>query len=562
MACESWSVAEVWNTADIPFPDSSSLSVAAADPDVFITDLHSACENAIRVLTDKSLTVEVLVLRSVIYTFHNRLHQHKSYLVIKQVEQCVNRLHKMQLKHSLQSLINSCSRAIRKRKLESNCSKQIPNQAVLEWMSLKVLGGSKLILRLMDMCAKAFLLTGQFLRYGRYIVLNVIMTGILSRLWVLFKRILIYLDVLYDKLLVAVNEVSKIQYLPFVKDFTFPVSLRQWLGLSSIKGIQIKMPSFFSQVTGVPLGKPSLLDELFSEPEALLLTDDQSVSLDENKMNYNHVPKIASQFLDIGVPVQDQRLRKIGTDRHFRFKMTFQQAQRHNFAAKNLKSEGELICRRAKKSEQPLIPLTEFLERITAAQTLSVLCRELKTIFLWFRKRKLKHKSCYLGNQYLKCHKLKMVESLGYSFPKKINFIKSSVCKCLIKKPQRTFESDKVFKNHLRGMTLLRKYKIKHKRQLKLRRLQLRRQKSLLRAKHSRMRLNARKRNRKLHTIPHFDCDRQISGKRQGIKTNVAAEFVGDFGQDQKLKNMPYPSGSPSVTNADDIDDIFASIGV
>ncbi|XP_072899336.1 nucleolus and neural progenitor protein [Hemitrygon akajei] len=561
MALESGSVAEVWNRADIPFPESSSLTVAATDLDVFITDLHSACENAIRVLTDKSLTVELLVLRSVIYTFHNRLHQHKSYLVIKQVEQCVNRLHKMQLNHSIQSLINSCSRVTRKRKLESNCPKQVPNQAVLEWMSLKILGSSKLILRLMDMCSKAFLLTGQFLRYGRYIVLNVIMTGILSRLWVLFKRILIYLDVLYDRLLAAVNEVSKIQYLPFVKDFTFPVSLRQWLGLFSIKGIQIKMPSFFSQTTGVPLGKPNLLDELFSEPEALLLTDDQSVLLDENKMNYNHVPKIASQFLDIGIPVQDQRLRKIGTDRQFGFKMTFQQAQRHNFAVKSLKSEGEFSCRRAKKNEQPLVPLTEFLERITAAQTLSKLCRELKTIFLWFKKRKLKHKSYYLGNQYLKCHKLKMVESLGYSFPKKINFIKSSVCKCLIKKSQRTFESDKVFKNHLSGMTFLQKYKIKYKRQLKLRKLQLRRQKSLLRAKASFLSVNTEKR-RKLHAIPHFDCDGQVSVKRHSIRTNMAAEFVGDFGQDQKLKNVPHASGSPNVTNADDIDDIFASIGV
>ncbi|XP_051882322.1 nucleolus and neural progenitor protein isoform X2 [Pristis pectinata] len=481
---------------------------------------------------------------------------------MKQVEQCAKRLHKMQLKHSIQSLINSCSRVIRKRKLESCRPKQVPNQPVLEWMSLKVLGGSKLILRLMDMCSKAFLLTAQFLRYGQYIVLNVIMTGILSRLWVLFKRILIYLDVLYDKLLVAISEVSKIQYLPFVKDFSFPVSLKQWLGLSWIKGIQTKLPSLPSRITGVPLGKPSLLEKLFLEPEALLLADDQSVSLDENKMNYNNVTKITSQFLDIGVPVQDQRLCKIGTDRQFGCKKKFLQTQSHNFSVKKHKSEGEFSCKRVKKSKQLLVPLNEFLERITAAQTLSVLSQELKRIFHWFRQRKLKHESCYLGNQYLKCHKLKMVESLGYSFPKKTSFIKTSVCKYLIRKSQRTFQQDKIFKNRLSRMTLLQKYKISHKRRLKLCKIQSRRKKSLLKAKH--LRLNAKKKSRKLHTIPHFDCDRRASVKRHAITRNMPAEPVGDIGQDQNLKNMPHPSeiGSLHVPNADDIDNIFASIGI
>ncbi|XP_032878234.1 nucleolus and neural progenitor protein isoform X2 [Amblyraja radiata] len=557
MAAGGWNATEVWNAVDIPFPGSTSLTVACTDLDSCIIDLHKACENAIRVLTDKSLTVELLVLHSIIYTFHNRLYRHKPYLVIKQVEQCAKRFQKMQLKHSIQSLINTCSSVTRKRRMVTNCPKRVPNQPVLEWMSLKVLGGSKLILRLMDMCSKAFLLASQFLRYGRYIILNVVTMGMLSRLWFLFKRILIYLEVLYDKLVVAINKVSKIQPLPFMKDFSFPGSIKQWLGLSSIKGTLDKLPGRLSRKTRVLLEKPSLLDKLFSEEEeeALLLSDDHGIQLDGN---YNNDPKINSRFLDIGVPVQGKRLCKIGTDGQFGFKMKSLQAQSRNFFT-NQNSEGEYSCKRKKKNER--VPLNEFLEKITAAQSFSVLSHELKTIFRWFRQRKLKHERCYFGNLYQKCHKLKMVECLGYSFPKKIKFIKSSVCKYLTKKFQ-TFQRDKIFNYRLSRTTLLRKHKIRNKKQLKCK-IQSRRNKSLLK-KYRRTRLTAKKRNRKLHTIPHFDIDEQASVKRQSVTTDMSAEPVGDIGPDQSLKNVPHPprTESPVMLNVDDIDDIFASIGV
>ncbi|XP_069746811.1 nucleolus and neural progenitor protein isoform X2 [Narcine bancroftii] len=493
------------------------------------------------------------------YSYHNKLYQHKSYLVIKQVEQCAKRLHKMQLKHSVQSLINSCSRVTRKRKLEIGSPKQVPNQPILEWILLKVMGGSKLILRLMDMCCKAFLLTAQFLRCGTYVLLNVIMMGILSRLWVLFKRILIYLEVLYDKLLVAINEVSKFQCLPFVKDFSFPVSIRQWLDLPSFKRIQIKLPSLLSRMTGVTFGKPSVLDKLFLEPKTLSLVDDVGVSLDGNKMNYDNAPKFTNQFLDIGVPVQDQRLCKIGSDRLFGFKMKLLQAQSHNFSMEKQKSEGEFSCKRM-KCEQPLVQLDEFLKRITAAQSLSVLARELKTIFHWFRQRNLKHESCYLGNRFLRCHKLKMVESLGYCFPEKINFIKTSVCKYLTKRSRRTFQQDKIFKNHLSGTTP-QKSKI---RRLKLCKIQSRRKKSLLKVKHLRIRLAAKKRNRRLHTIHCFDFDRQAFVKRQNITRDKYTEHIGNIDLNQNLNNVAYLPRlrSPVVPNADDIDHIFSEIGV
>ncbi|XP_078258891.1 nucleolus and neural progenitor protein [Rhinoraja longicauda] len=561
MAAGGWNAAEVWNAVDIPFPGSVSLTVTCTDLDSCIIDLHKACENAIRVLTDKSLTVELLVLHSILYTFHNRLYRHKPYLVIKQVEHCAKRFQKMQLKHSVQSLVNICSSVTRKRRTEISCPKQVPNQPVLEWMSLKVLGASKLILRLMDMCSKAFLLATQFLRYGRYIILNVVTTGMLSRLWVLFKRILLYLEILYDKLVVAINKVSKIQPLPFVKDFSFPGSIRQWLGLSSIKGTLGKLPGDLSRKTRVPLEKPSLLDKLFSEEEALLLSDDQGIQLEGNKINYNNDPQINSRFLDIGVPVQGKKLCKIGADGQFGFKMKFLQAQSPNFSTRNQNSEGEFSCKRKKKNER--VPLNEFLEKITAAQSFSVLSRELKTIFRWFGQRKLKIERCYFGNLYQKCHKLKMVECLGYSFPKKIKFIKSSICKYLTKKFQ-TFQRDKIYNYRLSRTTLLRKHKIRHKRRLKLCKIQSRRKKSLLKAKYQRARLTAKKRSRKLHTIPHFDIDEQASGKRQSVTTDMPAEPVGDIGPDQSLKNVPHPprTESPVMLNVDDIDNIFASIGV
>ncbi|XP_067842504.1 nucleolus and neural progenitor protein isoform X2 [Heptranchias perlo] len=559
--------AEPWNAVTVAFPGSQCGVAVPACSSLggCIQDLVRACDNVLKALRSKLLTVELNVLCSLLYVFHNRLRQHKSYLALKQVEQCVKRLHNMQLEGSIQDLIKLCPRMS---KMQNADTKRVPSQPVLEWVSLKVLGGSKLMLRLMDMCSKAFLLTVQYLRCEEFIVLNVVVTGLLSRLWVLFRSILISLDVLYDKLFLLLNEVTKIQHMTSVKQFSFPVSIRQWLGLSYSKVIQMKLPRLSSQISGMSSGMPGLLDKLFSGPEPLLLEDNQDAALEGNKMNNNNIPK-ENQLLDIRRPVQDQRCSGIETGMQLGFEMKSLQAHSHKFSENIQKSVREFNCRRSKKNEQPLPLLAEFMRRISATQTFSVLSRELKTIFLWFRHRRLKHETCYLGNQFLRCHKLRMVEALSYSFPKKIYLIKMAVCRYLTKRSQGTLDQDEMFKNYKSTLTRLQKCKMRHKKQSKLYKKLLRRKKSSLNKKLIRVRLDAKKGSKRtLQTTPDFAFDTQAAVKRKCVIGDMPVELVGNIGQYQNLTNTTLPQGSLGAGSAvvpnvdDDIDDIFASIGV
>ncbi|XP_078077855.1 nucleolus and neural progenitor protein isoform X3 [Mustelus asterias] len=467
----------------------------------------------------------------------------------------------MKLSDSIQDLIELCPRTP---KTQSAKTKYVPSQPALEWTALKVLGGSKLMLRLMDMCSKAFLLTIQYLRCEEFIVLNVVVTGLLSRLWVLSMNILLSLDLLYDKLFLLLNEVTKIQHLAYFKEFSFPVSIRQWFGLSYSKIIEMKFPSLSSQMSGKLSKEPGLLDKLFSGPEPLLLEDDQDATPEGNKMNDSIIPK-TNQILDIGLPEQNQTLCEIEIGFQLGKGMKSQQLHSPNYSENIEKFVKEFNCS-LKKNKQLHPLLDEFVRRIGATQTFSVLCRELQTIFHWFRRRKLKHGTCYLGNQFLRCQRLGMVEALGYSFPKKFHFIKMAICRYLTEKSRGKLHQDKMFEKCKSTVTLLQNYKM---RQSKLYKILPRIKKSALGKKWTRVRRYAKNRSKRtLHTAPRFAFDAQAAIKRLCVTGDMSAELAGNNGLYQNLKNMAPPLGSVGGGSAvlpkmdDDIDDIFASIGI
>ncbi|XP_078077854.1 nucleolus and neural progenitor protein isoform X2 [Mustelus asterias] len=522
-------MAAVWNVVEIPFPGAScSVAVpASSSPDGCIQDLIRACENVLTSLRSKLLTVELNVLRSLLYVFHNRLRQHKPYLALKQVEQCIKRLHDMKLSDSIQDLIELC-----------------PSEQTSFVLFLS--------------------LTIQYLRCEEFIVLNVVVTGLLSRLWVLSMNILLSLDLLYDKLFLLLNEVTKIQHLAYFKEFSFPVSIRQWFGLSYSKIIEMKFPSLSSQMSGKLSKEPGLLDKLFSGPEPLLLEDDQDATPEGNKMNDSIIPK-TNQILDIGLPEQNQTLCEIEIGFQLGKGMKSQQLHSPNYSENIEKFVKEFNCS-LKKNKQLHPLLDEFVRRIGATQTFSVLCRELQTIFHWFRRRKLKHGTCYLGNQFLRCQRLGMVEALGYSFPKKFHFIKMAICRYLTEKSRGKLHQDKMFEKCKSTVTLLQNYKM---RQSKLYKILPRIKKSALGKKWTRVRRYAKNRSKRtLHTAPRFAFDAQAAIKRLCVTGDMSAELAGNNGLYQNLKNMAPPLGSVGGGSAvlpkmdDDIDDIFASIGI
>lgn len=74
-----------------------------------------------------------------------------------------------------------------------------------------------------------------------------------------------------------------------------------------------------------------------------------------------------------------------------------------------------------------------FVLRFREAKTFIQLSEEIQKAIIWCRSRKLKAQASYLGNKLLKSNRLKHVEAQGYSLPKKLECMKTSLCNCLLR---------------------------------------------------------------------------------------------------------------------------------
>ncbi|EHB15977.1 hypothetical protein GW7_02217 [Heterocephalus glaber] len=108
MAAAVRPVPEPWNRVRIPKAGSRS-TVTVRDPDaaleLCITAVIKECHLVTQTLRSQTLDAETDVLCSVLYSNHNRMGHHKPHLALKQVEQCLKRLKKMNLEGSIEDLL-------------------------------------------------------------------------------------------------------------------------------------------------------------------------------------------------------------------------------------------------------------------------------------------------------------------------------------------------------------------------------------------------------------------------------------------------------------------------
>ncbi|KFP27266.1 Uncharacterized protein C3orf17, partial [Colius striatus] len=187
------------------------------------------------------LAAEGRVLRAVLYVYHSRLLRHRSYLALQQVEQCLKRLWKMDLVGCIETLAQLIPK---KNASQGHAECLVPSQPMLETVALKVLGGCKLILRLLDCCCKAFLLSIKHLCSEEFILLNTVASGFLSRLWfvIQYRCILQSLMSLYSVLSTSLRLVSETQQMPYIKEFTFPSDISNFLGVNVSSEVKKQKP--------------------------------------------------------------------------------------------------------------------------------------------------------------------------------------------------------------------------------------------------------------------------------------------------------------------------------
>ncbi|XP_053519041.1 nucleolus and neural progenitor protein isoform X1 [Artibeus jamaicensis] len=433
---------EPWNRVRIP-KAGSSTTVTVQDLgeslDLCVAAVIKECSLVTLSLKSQTLDAEAGVLCAVLYSNHYRMGRHKPHLALKQVEQCLKRLKNMNLEGSIQELSDSFS-SNENQPLTTEV-RIIPSQPVVELVLVKILGACKLLLRLMDCCCKTFLLTVKHLGLQEFIILNLVIVGLVSRLWVLYKGVLKRLISLYEPLFGLLQEVSRIQPLPYFEDFIFPSDIIEFLGQPYFEVFKKNMPAAFAAK-----GVTKLLNKLFLTKEQSLRCSEETslrISKKTKQMKIN-----LQNNVDLGEPVKNKKILK---EKSCGFDVRAFCRQLKHKAIQEASSE--LKCpqphlKATKHSSQEVIgtPCAESLvQRLQEAETFIQLSEEIQMAILWCRSKKLKAQASFLGNKLLKSNRLKHVEAQGYSLPKKLDCIKTSICNCLLRG-----SGSKTSKHHLR----------------------------------------------------------------------------------------------------------------
>ncbi|CAL8320493.1 unnamed protein product [Merluccius merluccius] len=228
---------QLWNKVNIPFPSAAS-SVRVRRGVLIGTKINLLMKNSDTVLAllgSNILQTEIRVLYELLFVCKNNHGTNLTFRALKQVEQCINRLQEMKLDVAILDLVQMCPTKLRRSPSLNAGEYGVPSQPMLEWVSLKVLGAARLLNCVMDYCIRSFIRARQQLKQDEFIVLSVVITSMVSRLWVYFRALLFGLAPLYRLILDLLAAVSHAKPMPFLTGYPLPQSLREFLGLSPLQ---------------------------------------------------------------------------------------------------------------------------------------------------------------------------------------------------------------------------------------------------------------------------------------------------------------------------------------
>uniref|UniRef100_A0A8C6UYH7 Nucleolus and neural progenitor protein-like N-terminal domain-containing protein n=1 Tax=Neogobius melanostomus TaxID=47308 RepID=A0A8C6UYH7_9GOBI len=222
---------EPWNRVNIPFPGAvSSVRIHFTNKsDVLVKDVLLGNETVLKLIDSEILQTEMRVLYELLYILNNSYRGNKTYKGLQQVEQCMNRLKTMKLVEALYELTDLCPNKIQRNVGKKTGECNVPSQPMLEWLCLKVLGAAHLMSCTLQRCSRAFLLCNQQMKWAEFLVLNMVITSMLSRLWVILRGVLVSLSTLYESILGLCREVAKTKPMPFLTASALPPNMSELL---------------------------------------------------------------------------------------------------------------------------------------------------------------------------------------------------------------------------------------------------------------------------------------------------------------------------------------------
>ncbi|XP_032984961.1 nucleolus and neural progenitor protein isoform X4 [Rhinolophus ferrumequinum] len=208
-----------------------------------------------------------------------------------------------------------------------------------------------------------------------------------------------------------------------------------------------------------------------------------------------------------------------------------------------------------------------FVQRLQEAETFIQLSEEIQMAILWCRSKKLKAQASFLGNKLLKSNRLKHVEAQGYSLPKKLECIKTSICNCLLRG-----SGSKTSKHHLRQRRSQNKFLLRQRKpQRKLQSTLLKEIQSPARTQSA---TDASKQRLSDHTVHRTNLGPNstqflssrvsnpvIQTKEKPIHENLTGSNENET-DSWTMMQINKRNILGTIKETDDIDDIFALMGV
>lgn len=217
--------------------------------------------------------------------------------------------------------------------------------------------------------------------------------------------------------------------MPYFKDFAFPSDITDFLGPSYREVFKGKTPAAFATK-----GVTKLLNKLFLMREQLPKINGDA--LDRLSQPSEQTECGPQSCVDLGQPVTACKRTK--NEKPLGFDVRVFCARLRNKATQGTNSEfkySQFKLKTTKLSCQKFRThwAKSTVQRIRRTTTFTQLSEEIEMAIVWSRSQKLKAQAAYLGNKLLKSNRLRHVESQGYSLPKKLQCMKTSLCNCLLR---------------------------------------------------------------------------------------------------------------------------------
>ncbi|XDV30461.1 hypothetical protein PO909_033383 [Leuciscus waleckii] len=268
----------------------------------------------------------------------------------------------------------------------------------------------------------SFRLTRQHLQLREFIVLNVVMLSMLSRLWVFFRGILRALVPMYKRVTELLQKVSQSKPMAYLTDFTLPGDLKEFLCLAH-PGLLMEEDT--KDLLKVPRGpiksKLSVLCRLFGdrgqeenngeeEREMMPIFSaglEEGSSLDLGAAVLQQQPDVSPYGLDMKVvlPQSCKTTKQMSVDPLFKSDFSSQIA----------------VCQKRK-----------FLESLEKVSSFRNMAAHLKEVMHWCRSCKFHRERKHLAFLHLKCLRLESLEAEGVRVEKSLKKFKLEFHKALM----------------------------------------------------------------------------------------------------------------------------------